>query len=121
MPTDFGLLQSVLRRLGEARFADLIFGGRVGELPGLFPSRCHRDVDLLRLDPDHVMLDRLLGKSLAITEKRSSQKRAFVVEGILMELFITRTDGTAQVRWFSDHLRWPWPVDVVAHVASPSS
>jgi hypothetical protein len=121
MPTDLGLLQSVLLRLDEARFAVLIFGGRAGEQPGLFPSRCHRDVDLLRPDPDHTMLDRFLGKSLAITEKRSSQKRAFVVEGILEELFITRRDGTAQVRWFSDHLRWSWLVDVVAHVASASS
>jgi hypothetical protein len=71
----------------------------------------------LLLDPDDAILDELLGAIGAIPEKRFSHKRALEVDGILVELFIARSEGGTYMTWFWDQLRWPWPADLAVTVA----
>ena len=75
---------SCVRRLGQG-----------AKRPGA--RRAHHDVDLLLFDPDAADLDDFLAASGEIPEKRLSHKRRFTADGILVELFIARSEGGAYV------------------------
>lgn len=112
LPSSLSLLRSVVASLEKAGIAALVFGGWAEELHGLIPARDHRDIDLLLVDPDERALAVFLDAREEIFEKRSSHKRAFEVDGILVELFITRRENGKQVTYFWRHLRWVWPSDI---------
>ena len=88
-----------------------IFGGWGEELRGLIRPRQHADLDLLFPAPDWRDVDVL---SLAwIAGKRFAWKRAFVLEGTMVELFLVQRDERG---WYTQlkRRRHEWPDDVFA-------
>jgi hypothetical protein len=111
------LLRSVVGALEQAGIAVLVFGGWAEELHGLIPARDHRDIDLLLIDPDERALAAFLDARAEILEKRSSHKRAFEVDGVLVELFIAHSEKGERVTYFWRDLRWVWPAHVSVSIA----
>ena len=105
------LLRSVVAALEHAGVGVLVFGGWAEELHGLVPQRGHRDLDLLVIDPDDRVLDAFLDARREIVAKRASHKRAFEVDGTLVELFIVRNEDGQHVTYFWENVRWVWPTD----------
>ena len=117
MPSSLSFLRSVVALLEQAGITVLVFGGWAEELHGLVPARDHRDIDLLLVDPDERALAAFLDAHEEIVEKRSSHKRAFEVDGVLVELFLARSENGERVTWFWGHLRWVWPADIATSAA----
>jgi hypothetical protein len=112
VPSSLRLLRSIVASLEQAGFGVFVFGGWAEELHGLTPTRDHRDIDLLLLDPDEPALAAFLDTREEILEKRSTHKRAFELDGVLVELFIARSENGEPVTYFWNHLRWVWPADI---------
>ena len=88
-----------------------IFGGWGEELRGLAPQREHVDLDLLYPARDWSRVDAL---DLAwIDGKHFPWKRAFKLDGIMVELFRADRD---ELGWFTQlrRRRHDWPADVFA-------
>ena len=117
MSTGLSLLRSVVGSLEQAGFAVLVFGGWAEELHGLVARKAHQDIDLMLIDPDDVVLEAFLDARGEIVAKRASHKRAFEVDGALVELFIARSEGGRHVTYFWDQVRWVWPTDDPVSVA----
>jgi hypothetical protein len=117
VPSSVLLLRTVVASLEQAGITGLVFGGWAEELHGLIPARDHRDVDLLLVDPDDRALAAFLDAREEMLAKRSSHKRAFEVDGVLVELFIARSENGEQVTYFWRDLRWVWPEDISMSVA----
>lgn len=86
-----------------------VAGGWGEELRGLEPPREHADLDLLYPARDWHRVDAL---ELAwIPGKRLAWKRAFVLEGTAVELFLVERDARG---WFTQlrHRRHDWPDNV---------
>jgi hypothetical protein len=109
VPNDIHLLRSVVLSLNRAGLHVLVFGGWAEQLHGIVTERVHRDIDLLVLDPDEGLLNDFLSKNMEVVAKASSQKRAFEVDGVLVELFLAHKDGDEYVTSFWNNLRWTWP------------
>jgi hypothetical protein len=88
-----------------------IFGGWGEELRGLIAPRDHADLDLLYPAESWNVVDML---SLDwVPGKRRPWKRAFVLEGIMVELFLVRRDDHG---WYTRLARrvHRWPDNVLA-------
>jgi hypothetical protein len=88
-----------------------VFGGWGEELRGLIKPREHVDLDLLFPAPDWRDVDAL---DLAwIPGKRFPWKRAFVLDGVVVELFLVERDEHG---WYTQlkRRRHDWPADVFA-------
>jgi hypothetical protein len=95
MGCDLDLVSRALGVLGAGGADCWVFGGWAEELRGLCPARAHKDVDLLCLTGDFVAVERLLRAQRLdeIEGKRFADKRAFVLEGVMVELFLVQCDG----------------------------
>jgi hypothetical protein len=100
--------QSMLRGKGIETW---VFGGWGEELRGLIRPREHADLDLLYAaeawdEVDALYLDWLEGK-------RRPWKRAFVLEGVQVELFLVQHDETG---WYTklERRTHRWPDNVLA-------
>jgi len=109
-----------LRRIVSGLAADgiltWVFGGWAEELRRLAPPRQHRDIDLLYPGSDFRPVDRLIEhrRLQAIPAKRFAHKRALVMNDVMVELFLVRTDEDgASYTMFWERLRYDWPRDVL--------
>jgi hypothetical protein len=86
-----------------------VFGGWGEELRGLIKPREHVDLDLLFPAPDWRDVDEL--HLDWIPGKRFPWKRAFVLEGIVVELFLVQRDDRG---WYTQlkRRRHDWPDNV---------
>lgn len=101
--------------LDEALVRVWLFGGWAEELQGLIPARRHRDVDLLHPAEDFARVDALLRTEPALVEivaKRYAHKRAFLLDGVMVELFLVRTDPDGYYTDLPDGVTHRWPTDV---------
>ena len=91
-----------------------MFGGWAAELLGLSVPRAHRDVDLLCPGDDFAVVDEFLGRGdvQEIVAKRFPHKRAFEVDGVMVELFLVQTDEAGSFTDFWGVARHEWPADV---------
>ena len=96
----------VVNDLKSSGFHVAVFGGWAEELLELAGPREHGDIDLLVFDADPDDLGRFVEERGEILEKRSSQKRAFLVSDLVVELFLVR--GGRTVFW--DTLEYVWPL-----------
>lgn len=103
------LLRKAVSLVSGAGLEPVVFGGWAEELHGLRAPEPHHDIDLLVVDPDRELLDGLLRRTGEIREKRFSHKRAFLLEGVLVELLLAEESDGAHVSCFWDALRWEWP------------
>lgn len=110
---DLRFVERVLALLAGEGIAARVFGGWAEELLGLDEPRAHSDLDLLVAADDWRTVDRLLLRLDEIRAKRFEHKRAFVLDGVMVELFLVRrdTEGLFTTFWGS---RRPWPDDTLA-------
>jgi Aminoglycoside-2''-adenylyltransferase len=101
--------QSLLRDRGIETW---IFGGWGEELRGLIRPREHADLDLLYPSETWEEVDGLTGLDW-VPGKRRPWKRAFVLDGAMIELFLVRRDRQG---WYTALQRrvHRWPENVVA-------
>jgi hypothetical protein len=86
-----------------------VFGGWGEELRGLRAPCTHADVALLYPAPDFARLDTLDLEWVAA--RRLAHRRAFVLDGVLVELLLVARDGEG---WHTGAHRWPSNVFVSA-------
>jgi hypothetical protein len=79
-----------------------VFGGWAEELRGLTVPRTHRDVDLLYPAPGFARLDAVDFDWIAA--KRFPHKRAFLLDGVMVELLLVARDEDG---WHTGAHRWP--------------
>jgi hypothetical protein len=118
MPNDLPLVHSVTRLLEEHGIVTWLFGGWAEELLGLMPPRPHKDIDLLYRASDFTDVDRFLrmGQATEIREKRFVHKRAFLFNGVMVELLLVKPDLTTD---FWGKRLHTWPADTLEGSASP--
>jgi hypothetical protein len=110
---DLRFVERVLSLLAVEGIAAWVFGGWAEELLGLAEPRPHNDLDLLVAADDWRAVDRLLLRLDEIRAKRFEHKRAFVLAGVMVELFLVRrdTEGLFTTFW---GVRRPWPENTLA-------
>lgn len=86
--SDVGLALKALRLVEDAGFQAALVGGWSRELLGLEPVREHSDVDLVVTDADIAALDHWLSSRDEIVAKRFAHKRAFRLDGTMVELHL---------------------------------
>jgi hypothetical protein len=110
---DLTFVDDVVTRLQAAGIMTWLFGGWAEELLGLAAPRKHRDLDLLHLAADFGPVDDFMTAEGQVTEiagKRFPHKRAFLSEGIMVELILvrtTRSGGFCTLFWGDTLHRWP--------------
>ena len=110
---DLTFVDDVVTRLQTAGIMTWLFGGWAEELLGLAAPREHRDLDLLHLAADFGPVDDFMtadGRVTEIAGKRFPHKRAFLHEGIMVELILVRatcSDGFCTLFWGDTLHRWP--------------
>jgi Aminoglycoside-2''-adenylyltransferase len=124
---DLSFVLRVVDLLESARLRTWLFGGWAEELAGLAPPREHADIDLLFPGRDFARVDRFLAHADVEERvgKRFPHKRAFELDGVLVELFLVERDERG---WFTalPSGRHDWPPDVFTAagrlpVVSPSA
>jgi hypothetical protein len=108
---DLEFVLHVVDRLRSEGICTWVCGGWAEELRGLALPRPHLDVDLLYPARDWSRVD---GLELDwIPGKRAHAKRAFVLDGVLVELILVERDKRG---WFTQKPRYrhDWPDDVFA-------
>jgi hypothetical protein len=112
--TTAALAGAILRRLDNFGVRCLLFGGWAEEALGIVSPRPHRDIDLLLPAQSFVELDRLFESEFReIVLKRFAHKRAFVLEGAMVEVtLVQRTDqGAFTLFWGDVPFAWELPLD----------
>jgi hypothetical protein len=114
---DHAFVMRVVSMLADARVNAWLFGGWAEELQGLVPARAHGDVDLLHPAEDFARVDAMLRTEPALVEivaKRFAHKRAFVLDGVMVELFLVRSDADGYYTDLPGGVEHRWPADVFA-------
>lgn len=108
---DLAFIQRAVGLLDAHGINTWIFGGWGEELRGLIRPREHVDLDLLHPAEDWNAVDALSFDWLE--GKRHPWKRAFVLEGTTVELFLVRHDERG---WYTELARRQhrWPENVLA-------
>ena len=99
---DLAFVLRVVDLLESYRLRTWVAGGWGEELRGLTAPREHADVDLLYPARDWARVDRL--DLDWIDEKRKRWKRAFTLDGTMIELLLVQRDDDG---WHTGPHRWP--------------
>lgn len=90
----------------------ILFGGWAEEALGLRYPAPHGDIDLLLTAADFSKLDILLASRSShwreIERKRFHHKRAFLIQGVAVEIMLVRPEGAEFVTWFWGDVRFDW-------------
>ena len=114
---------SVLARLEQNGISCLLFGGWAAEALGLVPPRTHRDIDLLLPAGSFSALDGLLAvPSVGFAEiplKRFAHKRAFLFDGVMVEIILVQETGQGAVTnfWGDTLFAWKLPLAERCHLS----
>jgi hypothetical protein len=109
-------VREMMARLDEGGVHTWLFGGWAEEVLGLIRPRAHHDVDLLHPAPDFTNADALIARNgdlAEIAQKRFAHKRAFMSDGIMIELLLVRPADGNLVTLFWGTANHVWPVDVL--------
>ena len=109
-------LINVWSLLKERGINTWVFGGWAEEILKVASPRCHRDIDLLYPSSDFNLLDRVLAAYQdmdEIMEKRFSHKRAFVLDGVMVEvILVERHSDGFETSFFNGAAVYRWPDDI---------
>jgi hypothetical protein len=112
-----GLAQviEIQRDLERADVPAWIAGGWAEQLRELIPPRRHQDIDLLYPATSFAAVDQRLQSRRfeEIAAKRFAHKRAFMYDGIMVELLLLQKRGDTYVPDFWNRLPLTWPADVL--------
>jgi hypothetical protein len=108
---DLAFVRDVVAFLSVNSVNVRVFGGWAEELHGLCPPRPHDDVDLLVEGESFDAVDRLVSayQLEEIVGKRLPHKRAVVIAGVMIELFLVRHDDAGPYTLFWGNRRHDWP------------
>ena len=111
------LVVSVLMRLEQNGISCVLFGGWAEEALRLAAPRAHRDIDLLLPAKSFSVLDALLRvQSVEFAEirlKRFAHKRAFLVDGVMVEVILVQETGQNAVTRFWGDTPFAWKLPLV--------
>ena len=116
---DLAFARRTLTLLDQAGVACWLFGGWAEELHGLRAPGPHKDIDLLYPARGFAEFDALSDR-LGIEQipgKRLAHKRALLVDGIMVELFLVQRDRRGLYTRFWDRARHDWPAGTLTAVA----
>lgn len=85
-------LLEIVTRLENEGLKIVIFGGWAAELQKIEKVRPHSDIDLLILDKDFNRLVGFINRNEWEIVKSYSHKKAFMFDGIMVEVFLVRID-----------------------------
>lgn len=107
-----------MSRLELHQIVTWTFGGWAEELRALTAARPHRDIDLLYLSDSFSPVDTLIARRgvSEIQAKRAAHKRAIVIDDVMVEIFLVRTDARGPHTMFRDRVRHDWPTDVLGEI-----
>ncbi|MFO0994635.1 MAG: hypothetical protein U1E67_22185 [Hyphomicrobiales bacterium] len=114
---------SVLARLEQNGMSCLLFGGWAEEAFGLAIARPHRDIDLLLPARSFSTCDKFLrAGSPEFTEiplKRFAHKRAFLFDGVMVEIILVQETGQGAVTnfWGDVSFAWKLPLAEQCHLS----
>jgi hypothetical protein len=108
---DLEFVRGIVAFLDGHGVETLIFGGWAEELHGLCSERAHGDLDLLYPAEDFGCIDALVraGELSEIRGKRFPHKRAFIVDGLAIEIFLVQDDAGGPYTVFWGDVRHDWP------------
>ena len=112
-------LADTLRELQSAGISVWVFGGWAEELHGIRPPGPHGDIDLLYPAEDFSAVDQFLQSRTDLEEvqgKRFIHKRAFVRQGVLVELFLLRRAAARYATDFFGVCEFLWPEDALSEM-----
>ncbi len=112
------MLRDVLGYFEANAIAMWVCGGWGEEIRRLTRPRAHADIDLLYPGDSFAALDWLIRRDglLEIRAKRSAHKRAVVLDGVVVEMFLLRRDDRGPHTLFWGRVRHDWPADVLGTV-----
>ncbi len=102
----------------------VIFGGWSAELQKIEKIRPHSDIDLLILDEDFNSLIEFINRNNWEIVKSYSHKKAFMVDGIMVEVFLVKVDDNEFTTEFTGEERsvvFHWPNQLFEERAIRSS
>jgi len=111
MENTIEFLKEIVKKLESNSIYTIVFGGWARELNNLCEPRNHKDIDLLWVSDDFSLVDDFIFnfKIKEITEKRFSHKRAFIYKGIVVEIFLIRSENGHYSSIFFETLTLQWP------------
>jgi len=87
-------LIDIVRYMESNGLMIIIFGGWSAELLDIEKSRPHSDIDLLMIDETFDNLTKLIAHNKWDIVKSYSHKKAFIVDGVMIEVFLVKSiDG----------------------------
>ncbi|MFI5690932.1 nucleotidyltransferase domain-containing protein [Kribbella sp. NPDC051586] len=112
---DLAFVRHVVGWLESAGVKTWLFGGWAAELLGLELPRTHHDVDLLYPGESFAAADALFarGEVDEVVAKRLPHKRAFEMDGVLVELFLVQGPAGAPFTDYWGVTRHEWPANVL--------
>jgi len=85
-------LLEIVTKLQNEGLEIVVFGGWSAELQGIENARLHSDIDLLILDGDFNHLVKFITHNEWEVIKSYSHKKAFIVDSIMVEVFLVKID-----------------------------
>lgn len=112
MPNNIEFLKYIVERLGNSGINTVVFGGWAKELLKIIPARKHIDIDLLYIGDSFDAIDFFLESQkdlIQIKGKRFDHKRAFLCNGIMIELLLVKYTSNQWITsfWGDYNLKWP--------------
>ena len=101
-------MRTVVADLSGAGLRPLVFGGWAEQLLGLTPPRSHSDIELLVI-AEAPAVDVFVSEHQEIVQKRFSHKRAYVQDGVMVELFLVDRSEDVETTTFWNTRLWKWP------------
>jgi len=98
-----------------------IFGGWAEEIQEIIPPRIHKDIDLLYPASDFNTLDIFLKKVgfEEIKGKHFFHKRAFLYQGIMVEIFLIQNENSQYFTNFFNKKKLFWPANCLQQIDTP--
>jgi hypothetical protein len=110
------LVAQVIQDLVSAHLNVLLSGGWAEELQNLIPPRPHKDIDFVYLANDFTAVEAYIQQRELpeIMAKHVSHKRAFLVEGVMVELILVQPGPAGNVSTYWDRVSFKWPDPLMA-------
>jgi hypothetical protein len=110
------LVITTVRELRDQGLTVLLGGGWAKEFLGLIEPRAHKDIDLYFLDTDLCPIDAFIAARgyEEIPQKHLRHKRAFLKNGVMVEIVLIRRTGFDYYSpfspWGGTVIHWPTPL-----------
>jgi hypothetical protein len=117
---DLPFVRDVMDRLDRGGIRTWLFGGWAEEMLGLTSARAHHDVDLLYPAADFTSVDAFIARNsdlAEIVEKRFGHKRAFLNEGVMIELMLVQHADGRLITLYRGTATHIWPADLLVQRA----